>query len=236
MKPTLCRYRIFQVSLATLAALGCLTLPLAEDTARAGDPLPGRMPGMQLPPRLQKPVGKITVGSWVEFSVRDIPKRRRFRLHWALVGKTGRSFWWELTFRVARKPVMRIKTLIKGTITKPSHIKRVIVQSGNTRPLELPLKSGQKLMNVYLRKRRGATMKDHGVVKLKVAAGHFKTRHYSWKDASGQIVHEWISRKAGIWGLVRFSSPRFQMELIGQGRSARSRIRGIPAKWHLPGR
>jgi hypothetical protein len=223
-------------TVTTLATIGLLSLSLPAPPARAGDPLPGRMPGVQLPPRLQKPQGKIRVGSWVEFSIQDITKRRRFRLHWALVGKTGHSYWWELTFRQARKPVMRIKTLIKGTVTKPSRIKRVIVQSGTSQPLELPMKSGQKLMNVYLRKRSGAKTKDHGVVTLKVAAGTFQARHYSWKDTSGQTVHEWTSRKAGIWGLVRFRSSRFRMELIGQGRGARSRIRGIPAKWHLPGR
>jgi len=230
MKPMLRR------TVISYAFIGLLTLPLGGAPARAGDPLPGRMPGVQLPPTLQKPMGPVRVGSWVEFSVQDLAKRRRFRLHWALVGKTGRSYWWELTFREARKPQMRIKTLIQGTVTKPSRIKRVIVQSGTSQALELPMKAGQKLMNVYLRKRRGARMKDHGAVKLKVAAGTFQTRHYSWKDAAGQTVHEWISRKAGIWGLVRFRSPRFQMELIGQGRGARSRIRGIPAKWHLPGR
>ncbi len=230
MKPMLRR------TLISCAAVAVVALPLGTTPARADDPLPGRMPGMQLPPRLQKPMGKVSVGSWVEFSVKDNVKRRRFRLHWALVGKTGRSYWWELTFREARKPMMRIKTLIQGTVTKPNRIKRVIVQSGTSQALELPMKSGQKLMNVYLRKRRGARMKDHGAVTLKVAAGTFATRHYSWKDTAGQTVHEWISRKAGIWGLVRFHSPRFQMELIGQGRGARSRIRGIPAKWHLPGR
>jgi hypothetical protein len=181
-------------------------------------------------------MGKIRVGSWVEFSIQDVTKRRRFRLHWALVGKTGRGYWWELTFREARKPLMRIKSLIQGTVTKPSRIRRVIMQSGTTQALELPLKAGQKIMNVYLRKGRGARMNDHGAVTLKVAAGTFRTRHYSWKDSSGQIAHEWISRKAGIWGLVRFRSPRFKMELIGQGNGARSRIRGIPAKWHIPGR
>ncbi len=230
MKPML------RPTLLAVATVGLVTLVLATDTAHAGDPLPGRMPGMQLPPRLQKPMGKIKVGSWVEFSMHDLTRRRRFRLHWALVGKTPRGYWWELTFREARKPLMRIKTLIHGTVTKPSRIKRVIVQSGTTRPLELPIKSGQKLLNVYLRKKSGGRMKDHGAQTLKVAAGTFKTRHYSWKDATGQTVHEWISSKAGIWGLVRFRSPRFKMELLGQGRSARSRIRGIPAKWHLPGR
>lgn len=223
-------------TIISVVTIGSLALPMAAPPARAGDPLPGRMPGVQLPPRLQKPVGKLRVGSWVEFSVRDVTKGRRFRLHWAMVGKTGRSYWWELTIREARKPRMRIKTLIQGTVTKPSHIKRVIIQFGTSQPLELPLKSGQKLMNVYLRKRRGARMKDHGAVKLKVAAGTFQTRHYSWKDSSGQTVHEWISKKAGIWGLVRFRSPGFHMELIGQGRGARTQIRGIPAKWHLPGR
>ncbi len=223
-------------TIISCAAIGLLTLALGTSPARAGDPLPGRMPGIQLPPRLQKPMGKVRVGSWVEFSIQDVTKRRRFRLHWALVGKTGRAFWWELTFREARKPLMRIKSLIQGTITKPSRIKRVIFQSGTTQALELSLKSGQKIMNVYLRKRHGARMKYHGTVKLKVAAGTFLTRHYSWKDSSGQTNHEWISRKAGIWGLVRFRSPRFRMELIGQGSGARSRIRGIPAKWHIPGR
>jgi len=230
MKPMLRRIPIL------LATLGWLALPLAVPPAWAVDPLPGRMPGLQLPPRLQKPTGKVRVGSWVEFSVRDITKQRRFRLHWALVGKTRRSYWWELTFRQARKPIMRIKTLIPGPLKKPGRIKRVIIQTGTSQPLELPVKSGQKLMNVYLRRRRGARMKDHGTVQMKVAAGTFLTRHYSWQDATGQTVHEWISDKAGIWGLVRFTSSRFAMELIGQGHSARSRIRGIPAKWHLPGR
>ncbi len=222
-------------SAASLLVSASILLTVAP-VVRAGDPLPGRMPTLTLPPRLQRPSGKVRVGSWVEFSVHDRTRRRRFRLHWALVGKTRRGYWWELTFREARKPLMRIKTLIRGTVTRPSRIRRVIIQSGTTRPLELPMKAGQKLMSVYLRRRRGGKMRDHGAEQLRVAAGLFATRHYSWKDSSGQTVHEWISRRAGIWGLVRFRSPRFGMELIGQGSGARSRIRGIPAKWHLPGR
>lgn len=213
-----------------------LTLALAAEPAHADDPLPGRMPGVQLPPRMQMPMGKIRVGSWVEFSIYDSTKRRRFRLHWALVGKVGSSYWWELTFREARKPLVRIKALIRGTVTKPSRIRRVIFQSGTTQPLELPLKSGQKIMSMYLRKKRGGRRTDHGAQTLTVANRTYQTRHYSWKDNTGQTVHEWISRKAGIWGLVRFRAPRFKMDLIGQGLGARSRIRGIPAKWHLPGR
>lgn len=213
-----------------------LTLALAAEPAHAGDPLPGRMPGVQLPPRLQKPMGKIRIGSWVEFSVHDVTRRRRFRLHWALVGKAGRDLWWELTFREARKPLVRIKTLVRGPITKPSRIRRVIFQSGTTQPLELPLKKGQKLMSMYLQKKPGGHRKDHGAQTLKVANRTYQTRHYSWKDSTGQTVHEWISRKAGIWGLVRFHAARFKMNLIGQGSGARSRIRGIPAKWHIPGR
>jgi hypothetical protein len=223
--------------LSTVATLGALVLPLTAATpARADDPLPGRMPGLRLPPRLRKPQGKVSVGSWVEFSLHDRTKHRRIRMHWALVGKTGRAYWWELSLREARRPVMRIKILIQGTVTKPTRIKRVIIQHGTSQALELPLKTGQKIMNVYLRRRRGSKIKNHGTARITVAAGTFDTHHYSWLDESGQTIHEWTSRKAGIWSLVRFQSSRFRMELIGQGRGARTRIRGIPAKWHIPGR
>ncbi|MFH2006160.1 MAG: hypothetical protein ABI333_06205 [bacterium] len=215
----------------TLCALTSVPQP-----ARAADPLPGRMPGLALPPRLRQPTGTVRVGSWVEYSLYDVTQRRRVRLHWALVGKIGTGRWWEMTFREARKPPLRIKTLIQGAVSKPSHIKRVIVQSGRDQALELPVKTGQKIMNVYLRRRQGAAIRNLGAATLVTAAGTFQTRHHSWKDENGQTIHEWTSPTAFIWGLVRFRSPRFRMELIRQGRGARSKIRGIPAKWHLPGR
>ena len=216
--------------------LTLLLLAIAAPTARAGDPLPGQMPGLKLPPRFRRPVGKVQVGSWVEYSLHDQLHRRRARLHWAMVGKIGKLHWWELSLREARKPVLRIKTLVKGSVANPSQITRVIVQTGLSQALELPLKTGQKLMDVYVRPRRGGAFKTVGRERITVAAGTFDARHITWKDAQGQQVHEWVSKAAGIWGLVRFRTPRFRLELIGFGRGARSKIRGVPAKWRLPGK
>lgn len=220
-----------------VATLGTATLAVQGAPGGQGaDPLPGRMPGLRLPPRMEKPAGPVKVGSWCEFSVRDLRLKTRMRLHWALVGQeSSGETWWEMTFRRPRQPSLRIKLLSRGKRSSPDKLQRVILQTGNTPPLELPLQQGQRVMDVYLRRGAASGLQDLGLVRLTTPAGVFQTRHHRWKDHSGQLVEEWSSPTAAIWGMVRFRTERFEMELIGQGEGATSRIRGTPRKWHLPG-
>lgn len=224
-------------SIRFAARLGALAAALlvAAPAARGADPLPGRMPGLQLPPRMERPAGPVKVGSWAEFAVVDRRLRTRLRLHWALVATDPRGRWWELTFRKPRQPTLRIKLLAREKTTGPTAALRVIVQAGNNPPLELPLKQGQKVMDLYLRRGAAGAPTDLGKVRLSTAAGTFQTHHRRWRDDQGQLVEEWSSPSAAIWGLVRFRNARFEMELIGQGTGAVSRIRGTPTRWHIPG-
>ena len=80
-----------------LVALG---VAVPSIPSRAADPLPGRMPGVQLPPRMQQPSGPVTVGTWAEYSIHDTQMHRRLRLHMALVKRQGRIYWGEMTFRI----------------------------------------------------------------------------------------------------------------------------------------
>lgn len=222
-------------SAVMLWAAAALT-PAAAQGAQGADPLPGRMPGLRLPPRMEKPAGPVKVGSWAEFSVRDLRMKSRMRLHWALVGtEPGGGTWWEMTFRKARQPALRIKLLGKGKGNSPDQLLRVILQTGQSPPLELPLRQGQRVMDLYLRRGAASGLQDLGLVRLTTPAGVFQARHHRWRDHRGQLMEEWSSPAAAIWGLVRFQSPRFEMVLIGQGQGATSRIQGTPTKWHLPG-
>jgi hypothetical protein len=185
---------------------------------------------------MEKPAGPVKVGSWGEFSVRDLRLKTRMRLHWALVGKEpSGEIWWEMTFRKPRQPALRIKMLSRGKQSSPEQLLRVILQTGQSPPLELPLKQGQRVMDLYLRRGAATGLQDLGLVRLATPAGVFQARHHRWKDHDGQLVEEWSSPAAAIWGMVRFRTQRFEMELIGQGEGATSRIRGTPRKWHLPG-
>jgi hypothetical protein len=185
---------------------------------------------------MEKPAGPVKVGSWAEFSVLDVRAKTRMRLHWALVGKeAGSGSWWELTFRKPRQPSLRIKLLGKGSGNNPEELLRVILQTGQSTPLELPLKQGQRVMDMYIRRGDASGFKDLGAVRLITPAGTFQTRHHRWRDPDGQLVEEWTSPAAAIWGMVRFRTSRFELELIGQGEGATSRIRGAPRKWHIPG-
>lgn len=216
----------------------CFLLGATPPSARGApsDPLPGRMPGLRLPPRMEKPAGPTKVGSWAEFSVRDLLTKTRMRLHWAFVGReSAGGSWWEMTFRKARQPTLCIKMLYRGKSASADHLLRVILQMGQNAPLELPLKQGQRVMDLYLRKGASSSFEDLGAVRLTTPAGTFLTRHHRWKDHQGQVVEEWSSPQAAIWGLVRFRGQRFEMELIGHGEGATSRIRGTPTKWHIPG-
>lgn len=221
-------------SVLVLSMLLC-SISLVAHGAPASDPLPGRMPGLRLPPRMETPVGPVKVGSWVEFSVRDLKQEGRVRLRWALVERGADGQWWELTFRMPRQQPLRIKALSQGEGSSPDRVRRVILQTGTSPPLELPLKQGQKLMDMYLRPGAAVKVQELGRVQVTTAAGVFQTQHRRWIDHQGQPVEEWTSPAAGIWGLVRFKNPRFEMELIGQGTGAASGIRGTPTRWHIPG-
>ncbi len=216
--------------IATVLGVGFSAAP-----SRAADPLPGRMPPLRLPSRMQQPTGPVVVGSWAEYSIHDTQARRRLRLHMALVKKRGHYYWWEMTFRMARLPVLRMRLKVRGKAVRADRVKRVIVQSGTQRPLILPLKKGQQLMNLYIRRKPGTHTRDLGIAQITTPAGRFAARHLVWTDTQGHRADEWSSKAATLWGLVRYRGPRFRMELIGQGKGARSQIRGVPAKWHLPG-
>jgi hypothetical protein len=176
-----------------------------------------------------------TVGSWVEYSTVDQRTSKRIRMHWALVGQEGTKRWWELTIRDGQQLPLRIKSLVRGPVNQPSHVERVIVQTGNQTPLEMPLKQGQRLVDVYTRPRPGGQLRNLGVERIVTAAGTFETRHQAWTDADGNAAEEWTSPAVSLWGLVRFQNQRFRMELIGHGRNARSQVTGVPVKWQIPG-
>lgn len=203
--------------------------------ARAGDPLPGRLPGLKLPSRLSRAPARIEVGTWVEYSLRDRVLRRRVRIRWALVARAAHGFWWEVSFRQSHTPPLHIKVLSKGSVARPDRLRRVIVQSGSARPLELPLKQGQRIMDMYARPGASTPVRRLGTVTLTTPAGRFVTTRQRWTDAAGQTLEEWTSPTARLFGLVRFRSPRFEMLLIRQGAHARSNIRGTPARWRIPG-
>ena len=222
-----------RASLLVPSLLALLALP--APAARAQDPLPGRMPQLQLPPRMQTPLAGVVVGGWVEYSMVDRKTAKRLRLHWALVGQEGSKRWWELTIRDGQQPAMRIKSLVRGPVNQPSHVERVIVQTGSQTPLELPLKQGQQLVDVYTRPRPGGRIRDLGTEKIVTAAGTFESRHHAWTDADGFGAEEWTSPAVALWGLVRFQNRRFLMELVGHGKNARSQVTGVPVRWQIPG-
>jgi hypothetical protein len=216
---------------AAALALWALTLAGSMGPALASDPLPGLMPKGELPDALKKVTARTKVGSWVEYSVWQKRVKQRYRWKMALVGKEGKNkYWWEYQIQWGRLRSLVIKILLRGPMHDPKKLVRAIWKPGGHQAVEIPVRKGKKLVDLYALRPRGKG-KLVGKRALQVAAGRFATMYFVSKNRRGQMVHFWTSKSVPIMGLVKLASPSIRLELIGYGSRARSMIRGKPGRW-----
>lgn len=213
----------------------CFGLPAAAAVRNMG-PLPSQSPS---PNRLKllstTPDKDIAIGTWVEYAVTDRTERKSYRMKIAFVGREagGRQTWLEIALSGIGRPIY-LKMLMEGAPGSPGDVKRLILQSGDMQPMEMPIIKSAELLPM-LPRRPLVSPQVVGNVDLRTPAGQFpQCLHIRGVNADGEMMDFYHHKQALMWSLVKLEDGRFTMELIGQGTGAVSRIRQVPVPFRMP--
>ena len=124
-----------------------------------------------------------------------------------------------------------MRVLVEGhldRLDKQGRIKRVIVQQGSMQALELPTNRGQQALPPSVPS--GTAAQTIGSETLRVGTHTVVTRHVRAREGPS-VTDAWVSPDIPLWGLVRFASRRYQMELLDFGTGARSALVGEPVRF-----
>lgn len=158
----------------------------------------------------------------VQFEIGVVGKER-------IEGKDG--YWLELTTHTGQG-LMTIKILWLD-----QELKRLIMQQGNSDPLEMPAQFLQQMTRTmpqlqqlqYTRETLKTKAKLIGQETVTVPAGTFKCDHYQ-QLMEGKTLDVWISTDVKPTGLVKMARPDFTMELIRTISDYKSKITKAPRK------
>lgn len=200
----------------------------------ARNTLPGMLPKKVFPMELKEVTAKTKVGSWVEYSTRDVDRKQRFTWRIALVGEEGKNKkWWEYRLTWGRLRSVIIKVLIESTKHDPAKVKKMIWKPAGHQAVYLPVEKGKKMMELYSPRFKGK-VKKVSTGPLTVAGGTFKSDHFKAKDRQGRKIQFWVSEGVPVIGLVKLLSPGMRLELVKYGQNAKSMITEKPGKLPFP--
>jgi hypothetical protein len=148
----------------------------------------------------------------------------------AVVERTDKGTWAELTLQLPGIDRLVIKCLVKGDSRKPESIKRVILRAGNLQPVEVvggpPAEAGPAYQPPP------GTSKRLGTETVRVPAGAIAAEHYRLTSKDG-VGDSWASAKVPLFGLVKFKNRELIMELAASGTDARTQITGRVGKMDI---
>ncbi|MDP3936897.1 MAG: hypothetical protein Q8R92_02030 [Deltaproteobacteria bacterium] len=212
--------RIPVIALALTLLIVSAAAPLA--LAQSGGSSP-RMPGVFQP--------EVGAGTVYEMSSAQAPKSA---MTYAIVGKEafeGKEAWWiELRFDLGEEGEMIMKQLAFIPPEGVPEPKRMIMQAGESPPMEFPPEMVASIG------RRARTEMDKaglgekvGTESITVPAGTFRCDHYrqTTGDWTGEV---WVSRDVRPNGMVKMVSPEGSMTLVKVLSNETSRIKGAPQR------
>jgi hypothetical protein len=214
--------------------LSALALALAPAAATAQNlPLAGMLPGSRQPGQAAasassgSAAGAAEVGTWAEYRFRrgaEAPLRVRY----SLVERSSEGDWLETQYLRGAGGADRllVRVLVEGRIdrmTKRGRIRRVILQQGSMQALELPTNRGAEALPPTVP--GGGPAQTIGTETLQVGERSVVTRHVRAREGPS-VTDAWVSAEVPLWGLVRFSSRRYHLELLDFGTGARSGLVG----------
>ncbi len=165
-------------------------------------------------------IKKIPVGAWAEYVLTrgDTPPRK---VRLAVVGRDKTGTQWEQSSDMGadRGGLIVTGMTLDDEPTKEGGVKRVVMQRGDADPMEMPAggmrpgggqggPAGQPGQGGPGRGPGARFVKPDaknllGKESVKVAAGTFKADHYHEQTAQGAAFDYWITREAGLTGLVK---------------------------------
>lgn len=164
----------------------------------------------------------LEVGQWVEYRFRR-GRERPVTVRYALVERETGGDWLETRYTRADGGRLLIRVLVEGRLDRPGRIRRVIVQEGHGQALELPAERGAGALPPPVPTSSNARVLGEETVQV---AGHsLRARHVRATEGPG-ATDAWVSTAVPLWGLVRFSSSRYELDLLGFGTGARTSLVG----------
>lgn len=219
--------------------VSALVLALVPAAALAQNlPLAGMLPGARQPGQAGPSTssagaaGAAEVGTWAEYRFRrgaEAPLRVRY----SLVERSPEGDWLETQYLRGGGTADRllVRVLVEGRIdrmTKQGRIKRVILQQGSMQALELPTSRGAEALPPSVP--AGGPAQTIGTEALQIGDRSVVTRHVRAREGPS-VTDAWVSAEVPLWGLVRFSSRRYHLELLDFGAGARSALVGEPVRF-----
>lgn len=149
---------------------------------------------------------------------------------WTIVGteKVGADtgYWLEMYGQERRGEAVVMKQLVVWRAGQ-ADIKKMIVQSANEPPMELPMMMMGGRQSSPAPKDVRNTGRRMGTETVANQAGTFTCEHWQQTDSSG--THDvWISRDVAPYGVVKATGPDTTMTLVRIITNAQSRIKGTP--------
>lgn len=181
---------------------------------------PSQLSGLSLKP------GKVAVGTWVRYSLYDVPRGRVVVVRLAALSRKASAQWYEVKFTLERGRAFVLQTLVEGSLDKPTRVRETIIQPPGQIPLRLPEAWAKKPLPALAQKKPG---KEVGKTSISVPAGTFAVTHYR-RTIKGQVEDSWISTKVPFAPVVRYRSAKVRLELLGYGKDATSSLTGEPVK------
>lgn len=214
-----------------------LVLGLLPGVALAQNlPLAGMLPGSRQPGEAPSAVAPLTpgtaaeIGTWAEYRFQR-GAEGPLRVRYSLVERSAEGDWLETQYVRSASDRLLVRVLIEGRLDRQEHagrIRRVIVQQGSMQALELPTNRGAQALPPPVP--RGGSAQTLGSETLQVG-GHSLTAQHIRAREGPSVTDAWISAAVPLWGLVRFSSRRYQMQLLDFGTGARSALAGEPVRF-----
>lgn len=204
-------------------------------TAAQSLPLPGMLPGSRQPgaEAAAAPPGVVHasaagVGTWAEYRFRR-GAQAPLRVRYSLVERTADGDWLETQYLRGPSDRLLVRVLVEGRLDHPGgRIRRVIVQQGSMQALELPTNRGSEAMPPAIP--NGASAQTIGTEPIRVGDQTLSARHVRAREGPS-VTDAWVSGEVPLWGLVRFSSRRYQLDLLAFGSGARSALVGEPVRF-----
>ena len=181
-------------------------------------------------------LGKVPVGSWAEYNITSNDMKGKLR--WAVVEKAAAGIGIEMSMEGGitamtggQKTTTRM-LLDHNPLGASNPVKRLIVQRGDSDPMELPAD------NPIVQAQKFAKPDPKHLVKkesIKVPGGSFTASHY--KEDRGQATIEyWMNETVPPLGLVKMvgtpkvagAGPKVVMELAAKGGDAKPTLTKTP--------
>ena len=185
-------------------------------------------PGTLLP-SLQTAKGGVKPGTWVRYTLFNRRTGEVSSMRIAALERTKTGQWVEIGITDSRRRTLVFKTLLRGSLARPTGVLKTIVQPPGHQPVEVPTEQAKlKLPTMSSRPDPDARLVGRG--KVKVAAGTFTATHHRKRDKNGVVTEIWSTTEVPGWPMIKARTPAVVLELAGFGKGARSRIRGKPGK------